>query len=137
MTETHRARRHLETIGKRYPDAWKWFDEFRADRQALGGWPETVFCPLAGAYAVVSGGGSNRVPPQLIGDVARLGALAAWRPTQGIYPFDPDLFAALWESPLSDALPCALLRRLPASCVSIRASPLLPRAHEHLAARGV
>ena len=119
MTATHRARRHLETAGKVYPDAWKWFDDFRADRQALGGWPDTVFCPLAGAYAVVSGGGSNRVPPQLIGDVARLGALAAWRPTQGIYRFDPDLFAALWESPLSDELPCELLRRLPAWCVYI------------------
>jgi hypothetical protein len=46
MTETHRARRHLETIARPYPGAWKWFDDFRADRQALGGWSETVFCPL-------------------------------------------------------------------------------------------
>lgn len=119
MTATHRARRHLETAGKVYPGAWKWFDDFRADRQALGGWPDSVFCPLAGAYAVVSGGGPNRVPPQMIGDVARLSALAAWRPTQGIYRFDPDLLAALWESPLSDELPCGLLRRLPAWCVYI------------------
>ncbi|MEA3641754.1 MAG: hypothetical protein VBE63_17715 [Lamprobacter sp.] len=119
MTETHRARLHLEAAGHHYPDAWKWFDQFREDRQALGGWPETVFCPLAGAYSVVSGGGSNRVPPQLIGDVARLGALAAWRPTQGIYRFDPDLFTALWDSPISDELPCELLRRMPAWCVYI------------------
>jgi len=78
-----------------------------------------VFCPLAGAYAVVSGGGSARVPRAQIGEVARLGALAAWRPTQGIYRFDPDLFAALWSSSLSGELPCALLRYLPAWCVYI------------------
>jgi hypothetical protein len=95
MSASHRARRHLETIGKRYPGAWRWFDDLRADRQALGGWPEPVFCPLAGAYAIVSGGGSHRVPPAQIPEVARLGALAAWRPTQGIYRFDPDLFSAL------------------------------------------
>ncbi len=116
---THRARDLLVAYGKRYPDAWRQFDRFRDDRQALGGWPDTVFCPLAGAYALVSGGGDARVPLAQIGEVARLAALAAWRPTQGIFRFDPDLLAALWTSPLSGDLPCALLRYLPAWCVYI------------------
>lgn len=110
---THRARQHLETYGRRYPQAWRQLDEFRADRQQLGNWPETVFCPLAGAYAIITGGRAPATLAQMT-DLEALGALAAWRPTQGIYRFDPDLYAALWASPLTDELPCALLRHLPA-----------------------
>ena len=124
-SKTHRALLHLAAAGKFYPSAWKQFDAFRQDRKEIGDWPEYVYCPLAGAYAVVSGGGANRVPPRLIGDVGRLAALAAWRPTQGIYRFDPDLYAALVASPLNGDLPCDLLRHLPAWCVYVEASPAL------------
>lgn len=122
----HRARRHLDAYGKRYPGAWRKFDEFRENRQALGNWPDTVFCPMAGAYAILSGGGANRLPPLLVEDVARLSACAAWRPSQGLYRFDPDLLAALWESPLSGDLPCELLRQMPAWCVYIDLSEQQP-----------
>jgi hypothetical protein len=120
----HRARLHLQAASKAYPGAWKQYDAFRQDREALGGWPDYVYCPLAGAYAIVSGGGSNRVPLHLIGDVGRLGAMAAWRPTQGIYRFDPDLYVALWASPISGDLPCDLLHYLPAWCVYVETGPI-------------
>ena len=46
-------------------------------------------------------------------DVSRLAALGAWRVTRGIYRFDPDLYAALIDTPLTGDLPDALLYRLP------------------------
>ena len=120
----HRARLHLQAASKAYPGAWKRYDAFRQDREALGGWPDYVYCPLAGAYAIISGGGNNRVPLHLVGDIGRLSAMAAWRPTQGIYRFDPDLYAALWSSPISGDLPCDLLRYLPAWCVYVETGPI-------------
>lgn len=71
-----RPRDHLVAAGKLYPEAWKAADEFRADRgqDGLPNWPEWCYLPLAGWYAIVSGGGSNRVPAQLIRDVGRLAA---------------------------------------------------------------
>jgi hypothetical protein len=85
----------------------------------MGGWADYVYCPLAGSYAIVSGGGGNRLPIERAGEIGLLAALAAWRPTQGIYRFDPGIYAALATSPLSGDLPCDLLRRMPAWCVYI------------------
>lgn len=45
-------------------------------------------------------------------DVSRLASLAAWRATQGIYQFDPDLYAALITTPV-DRLPVEVLTLLP------------------------
>lgn len=73
--------------------------------------------PLGGWYAIVSGGGSKRVAIDRIGDVARLGALGAWRVSQGIYRFDPALYGALPSTPVDGELPCEVLYRLPEWCV--------------------
>lgn len=131
MTD-HRARQHLIAAGKLYPGAWRALDTFRQGRgKDLPEWPEWCYLPLAASYAVVSGGGDNRVPPLLGADVARLAALAAWRPTQGIYRYDPALYTALVDTPLTGDLPCDSLRRLPEWCVYVetpghvwRGSPL-------------
>ena len=109
----------LRDAKHRYPGAWRQFDEFRQDREALGGWPEWCYCPMAGAYAIVSGGGDHRIPLERMGEVPTLAALAAWRVGQGIYRFDPDLFAALVATPLTGDLPPAVLFRLPEWCVYI------------------
>lgn len=74
---------------------------------------------MAGAYAIISGGGNNRVPQHIIGHVATLAALAAWRVTQGIYKFDPDLMVPLLDTPMAGDLPCEVLRRMPEWCVYI------------------
>ncbi len=119
--EDPRPKRHLAVAGKRHPGAWRKYDSFRQDRGRDGfpGWPEWCYCPLAGAYAIVSGGGDARIAPQEIGEVARLGALAAWRVSQGIYRFDHDLRERLLETPLTGDLPCEILRRLPEWCVYV------------------
>ena len=120
-----RPRQILENIGREFPGAWKLFDEFRADRgKGLPDWPDWCFVPIAAAYAIVSGGGSNRVSPEQSGDPARLAALAAWRIGQGIYKFDPALYAAVIDTPLTGDIPDDVLYHLPEWCVYIETPTL-------------
>lgn len=117
-----RLQSHLRTYAERYPGAWRQFDAMRADRgMLLPDWPEWCWCPLAGAYAIVSGGGE--ITLEGAGDVGILGALAAWRITQGVYRFDSDLFQALWDTPLDGKLPVGVLYKLPEWCVYIETPP--------------
>lgn len=119
MNDLLRPRRHLIAISRRYPDAWRLVDEMRADRgKRLPDWPDWCFLPLAGAYAIVSRGQAP-LPLDQVGDVARLAALAAWRPTQGIYRFHPTLFDEVWETPVEGDLPVDVLHRLPEWCVYV------------------
>lgn len=112
-----RLRAHLRAVTQRYPQAWKQLHAFRAERRSLGDWPAWCYCPLAGAYAIVSGGGDRRVPLDRMTDVAVVGGLGAWRATQGVYVLDETLLAALWETPLDGEVPSEALQRLPEWCV--------------------
>lgn len=118
-----RLQGYIAEYGRLYPGAWAVFDMFRCDRGQTGfsDWPAWCWCPLAGAYAVVSGGGERKVPWELISHVPIMGALAAWRMTQGIYRYDVDLFSALWSTPLDGDLPIEVLYRLPEWCCYIEA----------------
>ncbi len=110
----------LNEVSRQYPNAWKQVDLF-VDAKTKGeiSWENWCFMPIAGAYAIVSGGGDNTVSPMQSKDVAAVGALAAWRLSQGIYRFDPDLFASLWETPLNHQLPIDLFYRLPEWCLYV------------------
>ena len=119
---TCRPREHLVVAGRLYPHAWLRVDQLRADRgtHGLPSWPEWCFLPLAGAYAIISeDAGMDRLPFELAADVSRLGALAAWRVTQGIYRFDPAVYDAVRHTTLDRQIPCAVLYRLPEWCVYI------------------
>lgn len=50
--------------GKRFPSAWVQYDQFRQDRgqNGLPDWPDWCYCPMAGAYAILSGGGQRSIP---------------------------------------------------------------------------
>jgi hypothetical protein len=63
--------------------------------------------------------GAAQLPPERFAHIGIVGALAAWRVSQGIYRFDPELAAAVAETPLTGELPAALLYRLPEWCVYI------------------
>lgn len=118
--KTHRARVLLLQAGQDYPLAWSQADAFRADRGQPGfDWPDWCFLPMGGAYAIVSGGGVNRLGLDRIGDVARMSALIAWRMTQGIYRFDPAVYAAVIDTPVSGDLPGRVLMQLPEWCVYV------------------
>lgn len=117
---THRTMQHLAAIARDYPDCWRLLDELRADVTAEGiAWPSWCWLPVAASYAVVSGGGENRVPPERAPDVGRLAALAAWRVTQGVYRLDETLLGELWDSDLDGALPVDTLLHLPEWCVYV------------------
>lgn len=117
---THRARDILAVVGRAYPHAWQQVDRMRAARgKELPAWPDWCFMPLHGAYAIVSGGVEREVPFERAHHTAIVGALAAWRVTQGIYRFDPALYGALIETPLDADLPRDPLYRLPEWCVYV------------------
>jgi hypothetical protein len=110
---------YLARIAEQYPDVWKNVDRLRAGRgRTLPQWPSWCFMPLAGAYAIASGGRDD-APPERLGAIAALGALTAWRPTQGIYRFDPTVAAAVWDTPLDGDIPSDVLHHLPEWCVYI------------------
>lgn len=113
---------HMRRVLARYPEATRQIERFRALRDAgqLERWPAWCFCPLAGAYAVVTDAGG---PSDDIGDV---GAVTAWRPTQSVYRFDPDLADALLDTPLDGELPVDVLERLPEWCVWVDATARTP-----------
>lgn len=118
--KTHRAREALIQTGRDYPDAWKAADNFRRSHGQAGfEWPAWCYLPLAAAYAVVSGGGSNRVSPHQVADVARVGAMMAWRMTQGIYRFDAAVYEAVRETDIAGDVPTEILFRLPEWCVYV------------------
>ena len=122
-----RPRDHLTAAGRLYPVAWKRADEFRADRgrDGLPDWPGWCYLPMAAWYAIVSeDAGVDRLDMQLVGDVGRLAALGAWRCTQGVYRFDPALYDAVRETPVSGDLPHEILYRLPEWCVYIETPEL-------------
>lgn len=110
---------HLAAIGKSYPKIWRMVELMRADPGGYSDWPNWCYMPLAGSYAIVSGGGSNRIPLHRIGEVARMAALTAWRVTQGVYRFNPTIFQMISTTPIEGDLPCEILYRLPEWCVYI------------------
>ncbi|MBK1632652.1 hypothetical protein CKO31_18270 [Thiohalocapsa halophila] len=114
-----RPRQVVTAVARAYPDAWTLVDRMRAGRGGeFPDWPEWCFLPLQGIQAVI-GRGAAQLPPERFAHIGIVGALAAWRVSQGIYRFDPDLAAAVAETPLTGELPAALLYRLPEWCVYI------------------
>ncbi len=118
--QTHRAREILTVVGQTYPSTWQQAESFRALRgKDLPDWPEWCYLPMHGAYAIVSGGGDNRVPFERWRHVGIVGGLAAWRMGQQIIRYDHTLYQSLIDTPISGDLPTELLYRLPAWCLYI------------------
>jgi len=113
-----RPRQILETFGQRHPGAWRALDNLRAGR--LGAWPVYVYAPLdlAGVALATAQRTAGRPLPshtwEIIAPAQELAGLAAWRVTQQVFRFDPDLYQALLETPIAGLIPGAHFRRLPA-----------------------
>lgn len=129
---THRAREHMIALAREIPDIWSLVDQVRvAHADAIGGpdWPRHVYLPLehAGTIAAILLQAQGRVPtPATIAPLAcRISALSAWRMTQGIYRYDPALYAALVETPIEGDLPAHTLQRLPEWCVYVETPDML------------
>lgn len=114
-----RLQGYLHQIAQQYPEVWKTVDRLRAERgRTIPKWPSWCFMPLAGAFAIASGG-LDDAPPEKLGAIAALAALTAWRPTQGIYRFDATVAAAVQDTPINGELPTEILHHLPEWCVYI------------------
>ncbi|HEY9757682.1 MAG TPA: hypothetical protein V6C97_21110 [Oculatellaceae cyanobacterium] len=112
----------LAEVSRRYPGCWQIIDEMRErrGRNGIPDWPNYCFLPLAGSFAIVSGG-NKLTTGQILSygsDIARLGALAAWRVSQRIYRFDPELFEELWNTAVTD-IPTEIFKKLPEWCIYI------------------
>jgi hypothetical protein len=112
---------HLESVSRDYPGIWRQYARFLALRghPDLGDWPAWCFCPMAAAYAIVSGGGERTVELGRSLEISKVAALAAWRQTQGVYRFDPTLLEELLATPIAGDLPVEHLQRLPEWCVYV------------------
>jgi hypothetical protein len=119
----HRAVQVLSAVAARYPGAWHQYDVIRAARgKTLPSWPPWCFAPVSAAEAVVSaahdpGPPPRRVPMEFAHHIGILAAMAAWRVSQGIYRYDPDLARALDDTAVPDTLPTHALYHLREWCV--------------------
>lgn len=117
--------RHLEGVSRDYPGIWRSYGDMLSRRGVdLPEWPSWCYCPLAAAFALAS---SVSDPLSAARDTGRVGALAAWRPTQGVYRFGEELLDSLWNTPIVGNLPVEHLHRLPAWCVYVETPGKGPR----------
>ncbi len=124
-----RLRGYIGDTAQQYPGAWNQIAAFREQRRELGDWPQWCYCPIAGAYAVVSRGSDRQLSWAEGLHVSKVAALAAWRATQGIYLYDATLLDALWSTSVDGELPVDVITKLPEWCIYI---PTLVRTIGHL-----
>lgn len=109
---------HLRLLERDYPRVWEHYDMFIGSKgdDDLDVWPDWCLCPMAAAAAIVSSGGEMR--REVVQDVARVAALAAWRMTKTVYRFDPAFYIQLIETKINK-VPVEMLYRLPQWCVYV------------------
>lgn len=93
------AIKHLQDLSKEIPGLSADIDYLRAGCGKGLKWTDWCFLPLQGVAEIV-----KRFPipaEKKIGYISRIGALAAWRVTQGIYGFDSTLLENLISAPIT------------------------------------
>lgn len=112
----HRARDALDTLRRAWPAAFDAVEQLRAGRPP--DLPDWCFLPMTawmvGASRMLGGG-----HPGQAALATQLAALTAWRMTQGIYRIDPDVYAAVVDTPLNGDVPADALLRMPEWCVYV------------------
>lgn len=131
---THRAREHMEALGRRIPDIWSLIDQVRvANADDIGGpdWPTYCYLPLEHAGMIAAQlmrmDGTQPTPSLAARHGSIFAALSAWRMTQGIYRFDAALYPALIDTPLDGDLPASIIQHLPEWCVYIETPDMTVR----------
>lgn len=112
---THRAREALIKLGRQYP-IWANVEQLRQAKEEMG-WPNWCYIPMGGWHAIAMQHAPN--PLEVSRLTSLFAALGAWRMTQGIYRFDPALYPALIETPISGDIPIDVLYQLPEWCIYI------------------
>lgn len=117
---THRAREALIQLGQQYP-IWADVDKLRQSKDEIG-WPDWCYLPMGGWHAIAMQYASSPLTVSKL--TAEFAALGTWRMTQGIYRFDPALYPALIETPISSDIPEVVLYQLPEWCIYIESPDL-------------
>lgn len=116
-------RQRLLEWGRILPAVWRACEMQRQDGR--DGWPPSIYLPLeeAGKATLDAIHAAGDRPPSRPTELSRAAVttqcLAAWRMTQGIYRIDPDLYAALIDTPITGDIPADILLYLPEWCVYI------------------
>ncbi len=119
-SEVHPASVFLREMTGSYPKAARQADMFRNDPPMA--WPAWCFLPRTAVTAIVTNGRDLDQASQTYAEVGMgilLHTALCWRPGQDIARFDPELYQALVETPLSDEIPEELLYRLPSWCMYV------------------
>lgn len=105
-----RPRQRIEAFGRAHPGCWDALARVRAEQSAA--WPGYVFATAEASARGLLDLESNRRPD--LRTIVPFPGLAAWRTTQQVFRFAPDLFSALIDTPITGPLPGELFRHLPA-----------------------
>ncbi|MCP3942429.1 MAG: hypothetical protein GY710_13205 [Desulfobacteraceae bacterium] len=91
-------------------------------------WPDWCYLPVGAAHAIVENQiAENNIPMmEAAPDIGNLAAVLNWRKTKGVYRFDSDLLASLWEVFLDRDIPVDVLFNLPEWCCYIDLSGFEP-----------
>jgi hypothetical protein len=117
----HIALEALDEFGSKFPGIWGHIDTLRAlASSAMDLLPTWCFLPRgASQYLVQAMRQETALSFEGLADSKWLSALAAWRLTKGIYAFDPDVFDAVVNSPVTGIIPFEVLCRLPEWCIYV------------------
>jgi hypothetical protein len=110
----------LQDYFKKHPNIWKIYDSMFHERDKLGlkNWPDWMFLPMFFTAHLFTDRDLRNIDDEISDKITILGALSAWRPTQGIYQFDKELAISLSDTHL-ETLPVEILYKLPEWCVYI------------------
>ena len=112
----------LTLLGKKFPGSWKFAEQLILDRgrNEVPDWPSWCLLPMGGWYAVLSEAYQvQRLSVEQVHMLPLISAVGAWRYTQGVYQFSPEVFRALTTTPFKGNLPADVLYRMPEWCVYI------------------
>lgn len=97
---------------REYKGIWDQVKGFVSARgQGAPDWPEWCYMPMAGAYAIVGGGGA--VPKWKRADISTVAAIAAWRPTRTTVEIGLERLQSLWEGEVPEEVSASDLSSLP------------------------
>jgi hypothetical protein len=111
----------LTLYSKFFPDIWNRADEIRKRRGKDFDWPQYCFLPLVywGTLIGVQADVYRTENLQLLFHAQNLAALGAWRYTQDIYTFQPDLFKSLFKTKLPGDIPADIILHMPQWCMYV------------------
>lgn len=132
MVNDHSAKRELNKLNKELPLLSQIVDymAFGNEEKRREEWPADILLPKHAWRGIctyvhnISTDEYLRNSVQMNNKTERIRFLATWAKTQGIYRFDPDIYADLISAPLTGELPSELLKNMPEWCIYLETPTL-------------